>query len=322
MTFVRTITGDVPASELGATDAHEHLIIDRSYATERFPHLLLDSVAAAVEELNEFYQAGGRAVIDAMPANAGRNVEKLAEISTRANVKIVCATGLHLQKYYPHGHWSERLSAEELARAFVADIETGIDRHDYGGIEIERTTHRAGIIKVAGGLDRLGDWERKAFEAGAIAHRAIGAPVLTHTEKGTAAIEQVELLEKHGVRATRVTLSHTDRKPDFVYHKEILATGANVEFDGAARWKSEEVNPTRDLIVELFAGGFGDQIMLGMDAARRTYWKSYGGAPGLSFLLTKFSDDLRVAGLTEENLRQIFVTNPARAFAFSESVEK
>jgi hypothetical protein len=28
--------------------------------------------------------------------------------------------------------------------------------------------------------------------------------------------------------------------------------------------------------------------MLGMDAARRSYWKSYGGAPGLSFLLTDF----------------------------------
>lgn len=319
MTFIRTITGDIAPPELGVTYAHEHLIIDRSYATEHFPHLLLDSVSDAVAELKDFYSLGGRTMIDAMPCSGGRNVEKLAAISAQTQVKIVDATGLHLQKYYPHGHWSERLREEKLADAFCADIEIGIDRNDYGGIEIERTAHRAGIIKVAGGLDKLSDWEKKVFAASALAHQQTGAPILTHTEKGTAALEQVELLESLGVDLAHVTLSHTDRHPDFAYHKEILSTGVNIELDGAGRWKEDEGNPTRDLIVELFAAGFGRQIMLGMDAARKTYWKVYGGTPGLMFLLREFSGELLAAGLAKSDLEQIFVHNPARVFAFSVS---
>ena len=320
MSFIRTITGDIDSKDLGVTYAHEHIILDRSYATEKFPHLLLDSVENAAIELNEFYQAGGRAMVDAMPCNGGRNVVKLAEISEQTQVRIINATGLHLQKYYPHGHWSERLSPEKLADAFCADIEIGIDRNDYGGIEIERTAHRAGIIKVAGSLDKLSDWEKKVFEAAAIVNQKTGAPILTHTEKGTAALEQVELLESLGVDLSHVTLSHTDRRPDLAYHKEILSTGVNIELDGAGRWKETEGNPTRDLVVELFAAGFGRQIMLGMDAARKTYWKVYGGKPGLSFLLREFSDDLLAAGLNKNDLQSIFVDNPARIFAFSKTV--
>lgn len=315
--FVRTVLGDVAPADLGACHAHEHIIIDRSYATEHFPHLLLESIDFAARELSELFQVGGRAVVDAMPCSGGRNVLKLAEISNLSKIHIIAATGLHLQKYYPHGHWSERLDAEKLGAAFVADIETGIDKNDYGGITIERTNHRAGIIKVAGGLDKLSSWEQGIFEAGAIAHLATGAPILTHTEKGTAAIEQVELLTKNEVAPHRVMLSHTDRKPDLAYHKEILSTGVNIELDGAARWKPEEGNPTRDLIVELFAAGLGSQIMLGMDAARRSYWKVYGGAPGLAYLLTDFSADLRAAGLRQSDLEQIFVANPRRFFQFA-----
>ncbi|HEY8561640.1 MAG TPA: hypothetical protein VIL74_14790 [Pyrinomonadaceae bacterium] len=317
MSFVRTILGDIDVSALGVCYAHEHVILDRSYATEKFPHLLLDSVDSAAVELKEFYRAGGRAMIDAMPCGGGRNVLKLAEISRRTGVQIVSATGLHLQKYYPHGHWSERLGAERLAEAFIADIEQGIDANDYCGIEVERTRHRAGIIKVAGGLNRLSDWEKKVFSAAAVAHRQTGAPILTHTEKGTAALEQIELLKSLGVDIGRVILSHTDRIPDFVYHREILSTGVNVELDGAARWRENEGNPTRDLVVDLFEAGHGGQIMLGMDAARRSYWKVYGGAPGLDFLLRGFSDDLMAAGLDKAHLEQIFVHNPARVFAFS-----
>ena len=218
--FISTVLGDIAPANLGVCHAHEHIIIDRSYATEHFPHLLLESVELAARELGAMRQIGVRAVVDAMPCNGGRNVLKLAEISRQSNVHVIAATGLHLQKYYPHGHWSERLDADRLAAAFAADIEIGIDKNDYGGLEIERTTHRAGIIKVAGGLDKLSNWEQKVFHAGALAHRQTGAPLLTHTEKGTAAIQQVELLQKHGVNPSRVTLSHTDRRPDSVYQKE------------------------------------------------------------------------------------------------------
>lgn len=315
MTIVRTVLGEIPASELGVCYAHEHIIIDPSYTTELFPDFLLNSVENAAQELAEFYAAGGRAMIDSMPSDSGRNVLKLAEVSRRTGVHIVCPTGLHLQKYYPHGHWGTRLSVEQLAELFIADIERGIDANDYGGPAVERTPHRAGVIKVAGGLNQLEEHERKIFRAAALAHRATGVSILTHTEQGTAALEQVKVLTASGVRPDSIVLSHTDRQTSLAYHKEILATGVFVEYDSAFRWKPEQGNPTRDLIVSLFAEGFGNQIMLGMDAARRGYWKAYGGTPGLTYLLTTFNEQLLEAGQRDSDIHQIFVANPARAYA-------
>ena len=42
MAFVRTVTGDVDAANLGVCYAHEHIIIDPSFTTFRYPDFLLD----------------------------------------------------------------------------------------------------------------------------------------------------------------------------------------------------------------------------------------------------------------------------------------
>ncbi len=312
--FIRTVLGDVPSHDFGVCYAHEHIIIDPGYVTEKYPVYQLDSVEKAVVELKEFYAAGGRAMIDSMPCDCGRNVLKLAAVSKQSNVHIVCPTGLHLQKYYPPHHWGERLNEDGLAALFIADIEEGVDARDYGGPLLRRTPHRAGVIKVAGGRDKLSAHEIKLFRAAAQAHLKTGCPILTHTEEGTAALEQVEIFRAGGVNLQHVVLSHTDRKPDLKYHRELLQSGVCLEYDSAFRWQSAE-NPTLHLIVQL-APEFPGQILLGMDAARQSYWKSYGGAPGLSFLLTTFSSQLRAAGLSENLLQNIFVHNPARAYAF------
>ena len=312
--FIRTVLGDIPASALGVTYAHEHLIIDPSFTTHVTPEFELSDVDRAVEELLRFRAAGGQAMVDSMPCDSGRNVLKLAELSRRAGVHLVAPTGLHLAKYYPPGHWGGVLSTETLVDLFVADIEQGIDQHDYSGPCVQRTTHRAGVIKIATG-PQFTDRERRIFSAAAEAHHRTGAPILTHTEQGELGLEQVETLRAAGVPPRHVVLSHLDRRPDRDYHRAILATGVRVEYDSAFRWKPEAGNPTLDLVVDLLRD-YPDQIMLGMDAARRGYWTSYDGQPGLSYLLTAFSLLLRSAGLTDLDLQRIFVTTPADAYAF------
>lgn len=117
---------------------------------------------------------------------------------------------------------------------------------------------------------------------------------------------------------SHVCLSHTDRKPELAYHRELLSRGVCVEFDSAFRGRSPtNENPTLTLIIALLPE-FPTQIMLGMDAARRGYWRSYGGNPGLTFLLTEFSVALRDAGAGEEMLHRVFVSNPAVTFAFAQ----
>ena len=237
MTFVRTVLGDIEPEDLGPTYAHEHLVIDGGRPVELYPDFLLADVDKAVAELAPARALGLGAVIDAMPASAGRNVRKLAEISRRSGVHVVAPTGLHLSRYYADDGWSEIESAQQLAARFAADVTDGIDAHDYLGPTIERTEHRAGVIKVAGS-EALTDRERRAFEAAAIAHADTGVPILTHCTEGIGALEQLRFLAEHGVAPAHVTLSHTDKVVDRGYHREIVATGAFVEYDQGFRWKA------------------------------------------------------------------------------------
>jgi 5-phospho-D-xylono-1,4-lactonase len=316
MQFLRTVLGDIEADRCGVCYSHEHIIIDPSFTTYCNPDFLLDSVDRACIDVAEFYAAGGRTLVDSMPCGGGRNASKLAEVCRRTGVHIICPTGLHLRKYYPPGHWGERLDAEELAKLFVADIEKGVDAADYNGPEISRTPHKAGVIKVATGGAVPSAHERKVFEAAAMARRRTGAPILTHTEQGKGALEQVVLFQEFDVPLGHVVISHTDRAPDTVYHKEVLSTGVILEYDSAFRWEPETGNPTLDLVIAMCGAGFAAQIVLGMDAARRKYWKAYDGAPGLAFLLREFVPRLLQAGLREADIEDIFVRNPGNCYAF------
>lgn len=314
MSFVRTVLGDIPPETLGTCLSHEHLIIDPSYVTQQAPDLRLPSVENAVRELLSVRAAGGAAAVDCMPCDAGRNVLKLAEISRQSGLHVVAATGLHRTRYYPEGHWRYRLTVEELAEVFVAEIEQGIDALDAGGPRVRRTPHRAGLVKLASDGPSLVEAERAAFEAGAAVHRRTGVPVLTHCEPGRGA-EQIDFLEARGVDPRRVILSHTDRHPDPEYHRALLRRGVFLEYDRVFRGPLSDDNPTLRLFVAM-AREFPGQILLGTDAARPAYWRSYGGGPGLDWLLGEFRERARRLGASEEHLSRAFVDNPARAFAF------
>ena len=317
MTFVRTVLGDIEPADLGPTYAHEHLVIDGGRPVELYPDFLLADVEKAVAELEAARAVGLAAIVDAMPAGAGRNVRKLAEISRRTGVHVVAPTGLHLSRYYPDDAWTERESADELAARFATDVTDGIDEHDYMGPVVERTEHRAGVIKVAGS-EPMTDRERRAFEAAAVAHVETGAPILTHCTEGVGALEQLRVLTEHGVPSAHVTLSHTDKVVDRGYHREILATGAFVEYDQGFRWKVGAENGTLTLLAWMIEDGHGNRLMLGMDAARQGYWATYGGTPGWTFLLGAFAEAMRDHGIDADVQHEIFVANPARVFAFAE----
>ena len=81
MTFVRTVLGDIAPEELGVTYAHEHLVIDGGRPVELEPEFDLGDVDAMATEVAEAAALGLRSVVDAMPCDAGRNAEKLADLS-------------------------------------------------------------------------------------------------------------------------------------------------------------------------------------------------------------------------------------------------
>lgn len=316
MSLVRTVLGDIDATELGVTYAHEHLVIDGGRPVELQPDFDLADVDAMAIEVGEAGALGLRSVIDAMPCDAGRSATKLADLSRRTGVRIVAPTGLHHERYYGPSHWSHRITVDELADLFVADITDGIDANDYAGPVVHRTSFRAGVIKVAGSEDGPSERDRRVFEAAAAAHRRTGAPILTHCEGGTGALEQVSLLRGYGVAAGHIALSHVDKVVDRGYHRELRSTGAFAVYDGSFRWGDGD-NGTIRLLEWAVEEGTDDRILLGMDAARRGYYRVHGGSPGLTWLLDGFTALLAARGIGDDIRRRWFVDGPAQAFAFA-----
>jgi len=315
MSLVRTVLGDISPHEMGLTYSHEHVVIEESFPTIANKDFILNDTAKISEELKEFSAKGGKTLVDTMPANCGRNVVKLAEVSELSHVNIIAPTGVHLEKYYPPNHWRYHLSESELTDLFIKDVEEGIDEYDYGCPVVKRTPHKAGLVKLATGDGPISPHQEKIFHAVVNTHLHTGAPILTHTNSGKHAMAQVNLFYKLGADLQHVVLSHVDKCKDLAWHKDLMQAGTYVEYDSHFRWKPGEENFTYKLLKELLPA-YGDRIVLGMDMARNSYWKSYGGQPGLTYLLTTFKSDLEKMGLMNFYER-LFFKNPQQLYSFT-----
>ncbi|HAQ21677.1 MAG TPA: aryldialkylphosphatase [Prolixibacteraceae bacterium] len=316
MSFVRTVLGDIQPEQMGLTYSHEHIIIEESFPTLANPEFVLNDTERIAAELREVYENGGRTMVDTMPAACGRNILKLAEVSRKSNINIIAPTGIHLEIYYPPNHWRFHLSANELTELFIADIVQGVDEYDYCSPVVKRTPHKAGMIKLATGDDKITDHQRKIFEAVVNAHLETGVPILTHTNGGKLAIDQVELFLKLGADPNHIVISHVDKCKDLSYHKDLMQTGVYVEYDSHFRWKTPDENWTMTLLEHLLPD-FADQIVIGMDMAKHSYWKSYGGKPGLTYLLKEFRQELDKRNL-EGYFEKMFIANPQKLYSFKE----
>jgi 5-phospho-D-xylono-1,4-lactonase len=291
--IVRTIRGDIAPEEFGPCDAHEHLFL----VTPAQPGDEYSDVEKAIEEATALRVAGARALVDWTPIGLGRDLDGLRAVSEATGLHIVAATGLHRDVHYTPEDSLRGQAVEALAARFVAELE------------------QCGIIKVGAGYHAISPFEAKAFAAAAAARSEVGAPVCVHTEHGTMGLAIVERLRDLGVPPERVILAHVDRNPDAGEHAETAATGAWLQLDGPGRTKYWPDSTILGLISELAERGYADRLLLGGDTGRRSMLRAYGGGPGLDYVFARFKPRLE-RELGQELSDRIFVTNPARAFAF------
>lgn len=303
MPIIRTVLGDITPESLGVCYGHEHLL-GRPPADLATPDLILDDEDAAVRELTGFREAGGRALVEMSTPDYGRDVAGLQRLARRTGTHIVCATGFNKDTF------SARLGDGETVASltdwFVREVNTGIDGTDA----------RAGVIKASSTMNEISPHAEKVFRAAARTHLLTRAPISTHTEAGTMALEQVALLESEGVAPDRIILGHLDRKLDWPYLADVAATGAYLSFDQISKEKYYPDRLRIAFILRLVEDGHGEQILLAGDLARRSYWPAYGGSPGLTYILRRFIPRLREEGLPEKTVRHLLVGNPARALSF------
>lgn len=314
--FIRTVLGDIADVE-GIVYAHEHLIIDSALIADRFPHIHLYDVQAAVDEVSACRVAGVGLMVDTMPAAAGRDINRLAAIAEQTGVEILAVTGLHHDRYYGPLHWTNRVSIDELVALFIADLTQGVDEFDYTGPIIRRTRHRAGLVKVATSGAKPDRRDLRNLDAVAAASVATGAPVLTHCEGGFGGVAQVEHLVNAGVPASSIMVSHVDKSHDLSYMVEVAQTGAVLELDQSIRERAKGNHSiTVQAVIELVGAGYEDQLVLGTDGARRSLWRALEGEPGLAWLASDFPGVLAAAGLEPAASRKIFHTNALSALTW------
>lgn len=291
--IIRTIQGDIAPGELGHCDAHEHLFL----VTPAQPGDEYSDVAKAIEEAETLRAAGGRALVDWTPIGLGRDLDGLQAVSEATGLHVVAATGLHRDVHYAADDPVRAAGEEALAERFVADLE------------------RCGLIKLGASYHAIKPFEAKAFAAAALAHERVGAPIGVHTEHGTMGLATVERLRELGVPPERVILAHVDRNPDPGEHAETAATGAWLQLDGPGRTKYWPDSTILGLIADLAERGHADRMLLGGDTGRRSMLRAYGGGPGMDYVFARFKPRLE-RELGQELSDQLFVANPARAFAF------
>ncbi len=301
MSMVQTVLGPVAASDLGLTLSHEHLLCrPPGGVADAESDLVLDDQEAAFRELGAFKAAGGNALVEVTPVDYGRDLDGLKALSRRSGVHIVAATGLHKDQF--SAPYTARLDEDQLADIFMRELQSGVN-----GV-------RAGVIKLGSSVDQITPGERKAFTAAALAQRATGAPITTHTEAGRLALEQLELLIGAGADPERIIIGHLDRLLDTDYHEAVLRTGAYVGYDQIGKPKDATDERRARALAILVARGHGAKLLISGDLGRKSYWGAYAGKPGLDYIPKTFLSMLCGAGLTAGQAEAMVVANPARAF--------
>jgi predicted metal-dependent phosphotriesterase family hydrolase len=317
--LIMTVSGPIADTQLGFCHSHEHLFIRNGQSAKVNAALRIDSFKDTLEELSLYKQAGGQSIIDAQPVGCGRMAESLYQASVESKINVIASTGFHKTIFYPADHWIHTLDENKLADLFQDELENGMYTDGDMAIPVERISAKPGIIKTASDVEGITPKYRKLFEAAAMAAKRTGTPILSHTEMGKAALEQIRLFFDHGLPADSLIICHLDRTLDnYSYQRQVAETGVYLELDTIGRFKYHSDEAEVQFIAELVEEGFEDQILLGLDVTRERM-RSYGGSTGLDYLVNNFIPLLKRAGLGDEVISKFFIRNPARAFRYQKS---
>ncbi|MBM4413466.1 MAG: phosphotriesterase [Chloroflexi bacterium] len=299
---IRTVRGDISPDTLGICAMHEHLLGRPPAPFDAEQDLVLDDVQAVQTDIRHFQQAGGRAIVEMTPIDYGRNIVGLAQIAEACDIHIVAVSGF-LKEKFAH-HWLINQSPQVLSQRLIADITIGVNG----------TPYRAGLLKAASSLHQITACEQTAFVAAALAHHATGATISTHTEAGTMAHAQVDLLTQHDVPVERIIIGHCDRLLDLEHHKSLLTRGVTIGYDQIGKSKYASDTTRAAMIAALCHAGFVNQLVIACDIARRSGLRGYGStdAPSYVHLISDFVTLLREAGVSDAHITQMLISNPVR----------
>jgi len=300
---VITVQGIIQPEEMGITYPHEHLFIDAMDHYSGYEYVIDDENLVA-QELREFTSRGGRTICDVTLDEIGRNPEALLNLSKRTGVHVLMGCGWYREFGYPRV--VEELTSHELADVLVREIEVGV----------RDTGIRAGFIgEIGTGRHFIKPAEERVFRASALAQSRTGVAITTHTTRwGTLAIEQIAMLDEFGADLSRVIIGHLGDRMGVRHLLPIAEKGVYLEVDNIGYLDYQPEYVRADNVAALVKEGFGSRVLLSEDICTLKHLK-YAGGKGYGYLLEVFVPMLRDRGITDEQIHQMTVTNPAEVFS-------
>jgi phosphotriesterase-related protein len=326
--IIRTVLRDLPPDALagGATLFHEHMSLaadfmprwmalarstagmlpgnpgsGRGAASASAPAarpFFMQDAELMTEEMRAASREGVACIADQGHPDMGRDVDFLKQISRQSGLHIVAGMGYYTQPFYPPeiANWGEDQIARELIR--------------------QAKTQPVGVIGEIGTWDVMTPDERKVFRAVGKVHRATNFAIVTHTNFGKGAVEQLDVLESAGVKPARVAIGHVGGLNDTAAQvpKAIAKRGAFVGFDrqGGAGDATQV-----KMVLAMLEAGYADRLLFSSDFATGGGQLKHNGGPGYAKTVTVFAPKLREAGVDEKTLHGILVDNPRRLLAFA-----
>lgn len=350
MARITTVKGSIPAEDLGHTQPHEHVLVNlltwlvipaeaskmqfleaplsmeilgeikRSPFSNK-ENLVLSDERLAVEELTHYRNWGGRTIVDVSSVGLGRDPLALRRISEATGLNIIAGAGWYVASTHPP--MVKQKSMEELAEIIVKELTEGIGD----------TGIRAGVIGEIGCSVPYHPDEEKVLRAASRAQAETRAGMVIHPglydlEKKMYpkdAMRQLDIVEKEGGDLSKVYLAHCDFTcSDLAYHRALMDRGITCEYDtwGMEFWEKNYwpgAGPPSDRqeieqVVELCRQGYDNQLVFSQDTCMKYLLVRYGGY-GYAHLLKNIVPELKFRGVSEKQLKNIFIENPKKILA-------
>jgi phosphotriesterase-related protein len=300
-----TVTGEIPASAIGKTLHHEHILVDfigaDSTGTHRWDKE--EVITKVLPYLNEIKKMGYKTLVECTPAYIGRDPELMKMLSEKSGIQIITNTGYYSAvggKFIPEHGFTE--TAEQLAARWIDEAKNGI----------EGTGITPGFIKIAVERKPLEENNRKVVEAACITHKETGLVIMSHTGLAVPAFQQLEILKAHGVHPSAFIWTHADNEKDYNKHLEAAKMGAWIAFD---KFEPKHTDRFIEFTQMMKKEGLMDKILFSHDAG---WYKPEEPGGGSFRAFTDIENYLIPAllqnGFSQPDIYQIFTVNPAEAF--------
>jgi predicted metal-dependent phosphotriesterase family hydrolase len=256
----------------------------------------------ALPFLQDVQKRGCKTFVDCTPAYVGRDAAILQKLSKATGLHILTTTGYYgarNEQFLPKHVFAE--TPEQIAARWIDEWKNGI----------EGTGIKPGFIKCGVDKGPLTEAQKKIIHAAAITHLATGLTIGVHTGDGKAAFEEMEILKQRGVSNNAYIWIHAQSENDTDLHIDAAKKGAWISYDA--------VYPTViDNYIKFAQAMKREKLLHRTLFSQDSGWYHVGEPKGGEFdnyntIFEKFLPALKENGFTQEEIDQLFITNPAKA---------